>query len=112
MANLNGDSSSAATPAVLGENTASGGVGVSGLCASGDGVHGESKSSRGVVGVSVTSQGIYGKSRDNGGVVGESKSGEGIRGVGHGGQAGVVGINDWAPPTGPLAPPDRTLDGG
>jgi hypothetical protein len=57
MANVKGDSSTAETPAVLGENTGSGG-----------------------------------------GVVGESKRGEGVRGVGHGGQAAVVGVNDWHPP--------------
>jgi hypothetical protein len=81
MANLKGDSSTAATPAVSGVNTGSGGSGVYGSSDTGPGVRGESKSSRGVFGSSTTFHGVSGKSTDGIGVVGESDNGSGVTGV-------------------------------
>ncbi len=95
MAPLNGTSDNANDAAVGGENTARGGLGVHGVCATGHGVRGESTSSKGVVGTSKTFQGVYGHSEGNAGVVGESDNLHGVFGIGHQPNcAGVFGTND------------------
>lgn len=88
-------SNNANQPAVLGENTENGGLGVHGICKNGHGVRGESTSSKGVVGTSVTFQGVYGHSKENAGVVGESDNMHGVFGICHNPHgAGVFGTND------------------
>ena len=79
---------------VRGENRNSGGIGVSGFCATGHGVHGESKTSRGVVGISDGFQGVFGHSKGNVGVAGESESMYGVLGTcTSAAGVGVVGVN-------------------
>lgn len=79
---------------VRGENANSGGIGVSGFCATGHGVHGDSKTSRGVVGTSEGFHGVFGRSNTNVGVAGESDSMYGVHGISKSpGGVGVVGEN-------------------